>query len=92
MLCDILEGWGRVGVGGRFKKEETYVYLWLIHVNVWQKPMQCCKVIILQLRINAFLKKEEEKKKEQASISSLTSVFQCHTVSVRQYTLDKKIK
>ena len=54
--------------------------------------MQCCKVIILQLRINAFLKKEEEKKKEQASISSLTSVFQCHTVSVRQYTLDKKIK
>ena len=24
--------------GGRFKKKETYVYLWLIHVDVWQKP------------------------------------------------------
>ena len=22
---------------------------WLIHVNVWQKPLQCCKVISLQL-------------------------------------------
>ena len=25
-------------VGGRFKKEGTYVYLWLIHVDVWHKP------------------------------------------------------
>ena len=25
-------------VGGRFKKEETYVYLWLIYVDIWQKP------------------------------------------------------
>jgi len=23
-------------VGGRFKREGTYVYLWLVHVNVWQ--------------------------------------------------------
>jgi len=29
------------GVGGRFKREGTYVlYLWLIHVDVWQKPTQ----------------------------------------------------
>ena len=28
------------------------VYLWLIHVDVWQKPMHCCNVIILQLKIN----------------------------------------
>ena len=28
-------------------REETYVYLWLIHVNVWQKPAQYCKAIIL---------------------------------------------
>ena len=27
----------------------THVYPWLIHVNVWQKPLQCCKVISLQL-------------------------------------------
>ena len=29
-----------------------YVCLWLIHVDVWQKPTQFCKAIILQLRIN----------------------------------------
>ena len=28
--------WGRMGteVAGRFKREEVYVYLWLIHVEV----------------------------------------------------------
>ena len=38
-------------MGGRFKMEGTYVYLWLIHVDVWQKPTQYCKAIILQLII-----------------------------------------
>ena len=28
----------------------THVHPWLIHVNVWQKPLQCCKVISLQLK------------------------------------------
>ena len=28
----------------------TYVYSWLIHVAVWQKPTQYCKAIILQLK------------------------------------------
>ena len=28
-------------------REETYVYLWLIHVDVWEKPTQYCKAIIL---------------------------------------------
>ena len=28
----------------------THVNPWLIHVNVWQKPLQYCKVISLQLR------------------------------------------
>ena len=32
-------------VGGR----GTHVNPWLIHVNVWQKPLQYCKVISLQL-------------------------------------------
>ena len=27
----------------------THVTPWLIHVNVWQKPLQYCKVISLQL-------------------------------------------
>ena len=39
-------------VGGRFKREGTYVYLWLVHVNVWQKPTQFFKAIILQLKKN----------------------------------------
>ena len=37
-------------VGGRFKREEPYICLWLIHVDIWQKPIQCCKAIILQLK------------------------------------------
>ena len=38
-------------VGGRFNREGTCVYLWLIHVGVWQTPTQYCKAIILQLKI-----------------------------------------
>ena len=37
---------------GRFRRERTYVYLWLTHVDVWLKPTQYCKIIILQLKIN----------------------------------------
>ena len=43
-------------VGGRFMREGIYAYLRLIHVAVWQKPTQHCKAIILQLKINKFLK------------------------------------
>ena len=39
-----------VGGGGRFKREGSCVYLWQIHVDVWQKPTQYCKAIILQLK------------------------------------------
>ena len=45
-------------VGGRLKREGTYVYLWLVHADVWQKPTQYCKAIILQLKINKFFRKE----------------------------------
>ena len=50
-------GWEMDGV---FKREGTYVYLWMIHVNVWQKATQYCKAIILQLKIK--FKKELIKK------------------------------
>ena len=33
----------------------THVHPWLIHVSVWQKPQQYCKVISLQL--NKLIKK-----------------------------------
>ena len=56
MLCDDLEGWvgmegGKWEVGGRRKREGTYIYLWLIHVDIWQKPTQYYKAVILQLKI-----------------------------------------
>ena len=35
-------------MGGRFKKEGIYVYLRLIHTEVWQKTTKFCKAIILQ--------------------------------------------
>ena len=51
MLCDNTEGCGMGWeVAGRFKRKGTYVCLWLIHVDVWQKPTQFCKAIILQLK------------------------------------------
>jgi len=43
-------GWG--GGGREFQEEVTYVYSWLIHSSVWQKPTQYCKAIILQLKMN----------------------------------------
>ena len=46
-------------MGTRFKREWTYVYLRLIHVDVWQKPTQYYKLIILQLKI--VFKKLKEK-------------------------------
>ena len=49
-------------MGGRFKREEIFVHLWLIHVDVWQKPIQYCKSIILQLKEKKFsLKLKKEK-------------------------------
>ena len=41
-----------MGWGGRWEGGSgwgTHVNPWLIHVNVWQKPPQNCKVISLQL-------------------------------------------
>ena len=38
-------GMGR-DMGGRFKREGTYVYLWLIHVEVWQKTAKFSKAIV----------------------------------------------
>ena len=40
MLCDNLEVWDGVGGGREVQEEGTYAYLWLIHVDVWQKPAQ----------------------------------------------------
>ena len=52
------------GMGWRGRREGgsgwgTHVNPWLIHVSVWQKPLQYCKVISLQL-----IKINERKKSE----------------------------
>ena len=42
-----------IGWGGRWEGDSrwgTHVNPWLIHVDVWQKPLQYCKVISLQLK------------------------------------------
>ena len=39
--------WGARWEGGSGLR--THVNPWLFHVNVWQKPLQYCKVISLQL-------------------------------------------
>ena len=48
----------------------THVSPWLIHVNVWQKPLQYCKVISLQLiKIN-------EKKKDSCGTYTQRNITQ----------------
>ena len=50
-------GWGGRWEGGSGRG--THIKPWLIHVNVWQKPLQYCKVISLQLiKINGGRKKQ----------------------------------
>ena len=51
VLCDNLEGWGEEEGGKGFRMGGTHVCLWLIHVDIWQKPSLYFKVIILQLKI-----------------------------------------
>ena len=43
------EGWDEEG-GGRGSGWGTHVHPWLIYVNVWQKPLQYCKLISHQLK------------------------------------------
>ena len=74
-----------IGWGGR--QEEglgwgTHVNPWLIHVNVWQKPLQYGKVISLQLiKIN-------EKKKRKYTILFRISLFG----SLQVVIVDMKLK
>jgi len=49
------QGWcpGMTLKGGRWKRASgwgTHVHPWLIHVNVWQKPLQYYTIIGLQLK------------------------------------------
>ena len=61
-----------MGWRGKWQRESgwgTCVNPWLVHVNVWQKPLQYCKVINLQLikkikkKINGMIPTMEKKNK-----------------------------
>ena len=68
-----------IGCRGRWEGGSgwgTHVNPWLIHVNVWQNPLQYCKVISLQLiKING--KKKEGKKNQKKK----TDYCQCLTAN-----------
>ena len=51
------EGWDGEGGGSGFRTG-THVHPWQTHVNLWQKPLQYCKVISLQLKLINQLEKE----------------------------------
>ena len=65
MPCDNLEEWGGVGDGREVQEERDYVHLWLIHVDIRQKPTQHCKTIILQLKIKKEKFRDVEKGKKR---------------------------
>ena len=50
-LCSgmsLRDGLGREVEGGSGWR--THIHPWLIHVTLWQKPLQYCKLINLQLK------------------------------------------
>ena len=50
VLWDNPEAWGGEGGGREVQDGEHMLHPRLIYVNVWQKPLQNCKVISLQLK------------------------------------------
>ena len=57
-------GWGERSEGGSgCGGPWTHVHPWLIHVSVWQKPPQYCKIISLQLKINSLQKDKSTEKR-----------------------------
>ena len=78
-------GWPRgMRWGGRWEGGSgwgTYVNPWLIHVNVWQKPLQYCKVISLQLiKING--KKKESIVPQSAASFQVTVCVPLRTSAI----------
>ena len=73
-------------MGGRCEREAAYVYLRLIHVSVWQKPMQHCKAIIFSIKNfnkgsetgdQPNLPFEESKEKKKKKTIHTLLYFQC---------------
>ena len=47
MFCDNLEGDGDK-MGQEFRRERIYIYFWLIGLDVWQRPTQAYRAVVLQ--------------------------------------------
>ena len=83
--CSVTTQRGGMGweVGGRLKRDRTRVYLGLIHVDLWRKPTQHRKTIILQLKI--IVKKPTSRREEVAGNpqppSLRLTVFSPHVLS-----------
>ena len=75
-------------VRGKFKREGTYVYLWLIHVVIWQKSIQYYKAIIPQLKI--IFKNMSDSEIKTVSCQTVLSPSQSY-VSNNLYFPDKMI-
>ena len=70
-------------VGGKFKTEGIYAYLWLIHALIWQKLTQHCKANILQLKIHLKRNMVESYICESASGNDCQSVSVCAARAVQ---------
>ena len=66
-------GWRRRWEGG--SGWGTHVNPWLIHVNVWQKPLKYCKVISLQL-----IKTNEKKEIRYKHETQVLFIVNSHTL------------
>ena len=89
-LCDNLEGCAGVRGGERFRTEEAYMYFWLIHVVVWQKPTQYCKAIILQFKkikknYTSILKTEFKSTKMESYASYTMEILNARKLVVLKY-------
>ena len=70
VLWDNLQGWD--GDGREVQEQGTYVHLWLMLVDIWQKPAQYCKAIIFQYN---FFKDNKQFKNTHLKILSIFYKF-----------------
>ena len=67
-----------VQVGG-----ETAINQWLFHVDIWQRQMQYCKAIILQLKIKKKNLKAVDKVEPEGKITILNGIQKGHIYITR---------
>ena len=79
------------GMGWRGRREGgsgwgTHVNPWLIHVNVWQKPLQYCRVISLQLvKINKKILKIKNSALLRIMVCELQLFFPSQNIVISVY-------